>query len=120
MLFFTAVSRYCSAFRGSAHFTTASRKDREILRQPQEHLQFDEKGFLIGLSKTSKRIVTVEHLLSKKILGASQDGNREFISLIACICVDDTFLPPVLIYKCENNELPDTWLEDYHRSTERA
>jgi hypothetical protein len=32
---------------------------------------FDEKGFLIGLSKTFKRIVFIEHLRNKKILGAS-------------------------------------------------
>jgi hypothetical protein len=66
---------------------------------PRNIYNFDEKGFLIGLFKTSKRIVTIEHLKSKKIFGASQDGNREFISLIACICADGIFLSSALIYK---------------------
>ena len=42
----------------------------------------DEKGFLIGVSCTKKRVVSIEGLKSKRIIGASQDGNREFITLI--------------------------------------
>jgi hypothetical protein len=41
---------------------------------------FDEKGFLIGLSRSTKRIVALETLKSKRMLGASQDGSREFMS----------------------------------------
>ena len=74
---------------------------------PRNIYNFDEKGFLIGLFKIFKRIVTIEHLKNKKTLRASQNSNREFISLIACICADNTFLPPALIYKGENNELRD-------------
>jgi hypothetical protein len=59
-------------------------------------------------------------LRSKKILGINQDNNREFISLIACIYADGTSLPPELIYKKENNELRDTWLENFDHSKERA
>jgi hypothetical protein len=47
---------------------------------------FDEKGFLIGLSKSTKRIVSIEALQSKRLLGASQEGSREFITLIASTC----------------------------------
>jgi hypothetical protein len=73
---------------------------------------FDEKGFLIGTGSASKRTVTQESLNSGRILGASQDGNREFISLRACICAYQTFLPPTLIYKGESNDLQSSWVED--------
>jgi hypothetical protein len=80
----------------------------------------DEKGFLIGLSRTKKRIVSVEGLKSKRIAGASQDGNREFITLIASICADGSSLPPALIYQGETYDLRDTWLDDFDDSTQRA
>jgi Tc5 transposase DNA-binding domain len=68
-----------------------------ILYQLQEKLEkyniqahniynVDEKGFLIGFSRTKKRVVSIEGLKSKRIAGASQDGNREFITLIASNC----------------------------------
>lgn len=68
----------------------------------------DEKGFLIGFSRTKKRIVGIEGLRSKRITGASQDGNREFITLIASICADGSALPPALVYQGESYDLHDT------------
>jgi len=35
---------------------------------------FDEKGFLLGLAKTLKRIMTLGALKSGRIMGARQDG----------------------------------------------
>ena len=80
----------------------------------------DEKGFLIGLCNAMKRIVAVQQLKSKKLLGASQDGSREFISLLAGICADGTALPPALIYEGKSGDLQDTWLEDYDSSVDEA
>jgi len=81
---------------------------------------FDEKGFLIGICRAVKRIVSVKHIRSKKILGANQDGNREFISLLACICADGTAVPPGLIYQGESGDLQDVWLDDFDSSSELA
>jgi DDE superfamily endonuclease len=80
----------------------------------------DEKGFLIGFSRTKKRVVSIESLKSKRIAGASQDGNREFITLIASICADGSALPPSLIYQGESYDLQDTWLDEFDDSTQRA
>jgi hypothetical protein len=80
----------------------------------------DEKGFLIGFSRTKKRVVSVEGLKSKRIAGASQDGNREFITLIASICADGSALPPALIYQGESNDLRDTWLDEFDDATQYA
>jgi hypothetical protein len=49
---------------------------------------------------------------SGRITAAKQDGSREFISLLASICVDGTKFPPALIYKGALGDLQDTWLED--------
>jgi hypothetical protein len=67
-----------------------------------------------------KRIVAIQQLRTKKILGSNQDGSREFISLLAAICADGTALPPALIYKGNSNDLQDTWLEDFDGSSEDA
>ena len=55
----------------------------------------------------------MEALRSGRIQYASEDGNREFISLLACICADGTTLPPSLIYKGDSGDLRNTWLEDW-------
>ena len=73
---------------------------------------WDEKGFLIGYASAIKRIMTLEAYESGRITHALQDGNREFISLLACICANGTALPPALIYRGES--IQDTWLDDWN------
>ena len=80
----------------------------------------DEKGFLIGICGTMKRIVSKKELKKQKLLGACQDGSREFVSLLACICADGSALPPALIYARKSGDLQDTWLEDYDASVDEA
>jgi len=81
---------------------------------------FDEKEFLMGICRSMKRIVSIRHIKSKKILGANQDGNREFTSLLACICAGGTAIPPALIYQGESGDLQDVWLVDFDSSSELA
>ena len=47
-----------------------------------------------------------------RIQNSLQDGNREFISLLACVCADGTAIPPALIYQGSSNDLQSTWIED--------
>ena len=58
--------------------------------------------------------MTTEALLSGRIKFATQDGSREFLSLLACICADGTYLPPSLIFRSDSGSLQDTWLEDWN------
>ncbi len=51
--------------------------------------------------------MTKEALDSDRITNASQDENRKFINLLAWICVDQTALPSVLIYKGDSELLQD-------------
>ena len=81
---------------------------------------WDEKGFLIGYGGYTKRIMTLKALLNERITHTSQNGNREFISLLACVCANGTRLPPTLIYKGMSGALQDTWLDDWEQSKEEA
>ena len=80
----------------------------------------DEKDFLIDFSRTKKRIILFESLKEKRITSTSQDGNREFITLITSICADGSHLPSALIYKSESYDLQDIWLDEFDDSTHHA
>lgn len=78
----------------------------------------DEKGFLIGVLKKLKRIFTKAWYEQGKLQGAAQDGNRTWITLVACICADGTSLPPALIYPATSGDVQDSWLDDYQPGEE--
>lgn len=67
---------------------------------------------MIGQASATKRIMSCEALETGRIPYASQDGNREFISLLACISATGVALPPALIYKGDSGTLQNTWVED--------
>lgn len=58
----------------------------------------DEKGFVIGVIGRLKRIFSKRLYERKHIKAPLQDGNREWITLLACVCGDGSALPPGLIY----------------------
>ncbi len=73
----------------------------------------DEKGFLLGLLQKTRRVFSLKHLDSGKLLSADQDGNREWITLIATICMDMTYIPPSIIYQAISGNIQDSWLTEY-------
>jgi DDE superfamily endonuclease len=75
---------------------------------------WDEKGFLLGMAHALKRIMTLDAVKTGRIMGASQDGSREFLSLLACICADGTKLPPALVYRGESHDMLDSWVQDFN------
>ena len=87
---------------------------------PKNIYNFDEKGFLIGLARKCKRIVASAQLLMKQLIGASQNGNRENITLMTTICADGSRIPPVLIYQSESGLIQDTWLNNFDENEEIA
>jgi len=76
----------------------------------------DEKGFMISKQNRMKRVFNIEHYASGKLRGAGEDGNREWITLLACICADGTALPPSVIYSAVTGNLQTSWLEDFDAS----
>ena len=67
---------------------------------------------MIGQATATQRIMNREALESGRITRASQDGSREFISLLAYISAIGAVLPPALIYKGDSS-LYNIWLEDW-------
>jgi hypothetical protein len=107
--------------RHKAESEPSSRQSFNILRekmnhysiQPQNCYNMDEKGFLIGHLQKVQRIFPKALMKQQNLLGAGQDGSREWITLIATICADGSSPPPALIYKAVSGDLQDTWLQDY-------
>jgi len=64
------------------------------------------------MAAVTKRIMSKKAYESGRITAASQDGNREFISLLACVSAIGIALPPALLYKGESGDLQDGWLQD--------
>jgi len=69
---------------------------------------------MIGILQNTKRIFNLQHYASGKLLGSGEDGNRDWITLIACICADGTHLPPALIYSAVTGNLQTSWLKDFN------
>jgi hypothetical protein len=68
----------------------------------------DKKGFLIGIVGRLKRIFSRRMWEKKEVRASLQDGNRAWITLLACICADRSALPPSLIYKATNKGIQST------------
>jgi hypothetical protein len=76
--------------------------------EPENIYNWDEKGFLLGLSNILKRIMTKKEYKSARVRAAKQNGSRELISLSATICGDGIALPPALIYQGSSGDLIDS------------
>ncbi|KAF1974660.1 hypothetical protein BU23DRAFT_461208 [Bimuria novae-zelandiae CBS 107.79] len=68
----------------------------------------DEKGFMIGITSRLKRIFDRPLWEAHAVRPAIQDGNRDWISLIACICADGTALDLALIYRSISSNIQST------------
>jgi hypothetical protein len=71
----------------------------------------DEKGFMLGILTRSKRVFSRRLYEEGKIKAHIQDGSREWITLLACICADGSHLQPSLIYQSAAGSIQDTWLQ---------
>jgi hypothetical protein len=90
-----------------------SRKLQEYELQPEDIYNMDEKGFMIGMLVKGLRIFSEQKYNSGGLKQRLQDGNREWITSIACICADGTSLSPGLIYQATSGNIQDSWLQDF-------
>ena len=58
----------------------------------------DEKGFLIGVLCKIRRVYLKKAFQKGNIIAAGQDGNHKWITLVALICIDGSWIPLILIY----------------------
>jgi hypothetical protein len=93
------------------YFELLHRKMQEYNVEPRNTYNMDEKGFFVGITTRSKRVFSKAIWQAKLRTAAIQDGNREWITLLACICADGEALPPALIYEGKAG-LQSSWVED--------
>ncbi|KAM4061782.1 DDE superfamily endonuclease [Hirsutella rhossiliensis] len=111
--FDVARKRADSASRYKDYFELIRSKIEEYDIASCNTYSMDEKGFLLGVINRTKRVFSLNQKKQGKLLGASQDGNRSWITFVACICQDMTSLPPFLIYQGKPGQVQDAWLTEF-------
>ncbi len=71
----------------------------------------DEKGFMLGIVGRSKRVFSKAMYKQKRVRESLQDGNREWITLLATVCADGTALSPGIIFQSANSTLQSSWVD---------
>jgi hypothetical protein len=79
--------------------------------QPSHIFNMDEKGFLLGILGRLKRIFSKRQYERGGVISSLQDGSREWITVLACICSDGTPLSPSLIFQSAAGALQSSWVE---------
>lgn len=108
-----ARKRADSKYKYTLYFKLLSRKVKEYKLQAEDIYNIDEKGFLIGILIKGLRIFSRQKYITGSLKQRLQDGNREWITLIACIYADGTALSPGLIYQAVSGNIQDSWLQDF-------
>jgi hypothetical protein len=93
------------------YFNLLHSKMREHGINERNTYNMDEKGFFVGINSRTKRIVSKAICESKERTAALRDGNREWVTLLACVCASGEALPPALIYQGTSG-IQSTWVDD--------
>jgi hypothetical protein len=92
-----------------AFYDLVKQKTEEYGVLPQNTYNMDEKGFMIGVTTKQRRIFTKEAFEKGEVLANNQDGNRQWITIVATVCADRTWIPLGVIFA---GNIRDTWLQD--------
>jgi len=97
-----------------AYFTTVNQKIQQHQISEDNIYNMDEKGFLLGRLNKVRGIFLRDLKGSGKLLGAVQDGSRDWLTVAATICAHGTALAPLLIYQSDAGTVQDSWLKDFN------
>jgi hypothetical protein len=109
-----------SASKYSLYFDLLSKKIEQYRVEPRHTYNMDEKGFMLGVVGRSKRIFSRTSYEEGKRRSTIQDGSREWITLLACICADGSSLEPALIYQSTSGSIQDSWLQALDHETHQV
>lgn len=70
----------------------------------------DEKGWQMGVVNKQMKIVPTGSITKAGGPLARMDGNREWVSIIGCICGDGTALTPAVLFKGASGNVGENWL----------
>ncbi|EOA85915.1 uncharacterized protein SETTUDRAFT_78617, partial [Exserohilum turcica Et28A] len=95
----------------SLYFSLLRNKINQYHVEARHIYNMDEKGFMLGVVNRSRRIFSRASYEEGRRRSTIQDGSREWITLLACICADGSYLEPALIYQSASGSIQDTWLQ---------
>lgn len=104
----------------SLYFDILRKKIMQYHVKPRHTYNMDEKGFLLGVVGRSKRIFSKASYEEGKRRITVQDGSREWITVMACICADGSHLDPALIYQSASGSIQDSWLQAFDPNSHQA
>ena len=99
------------------YFTYLERKLQEYQVPADQTYNMDEKGFAMGTMNGSKRFFSRKLWERKEVQAHLQDSLTEWVTVLACICADGTFLTPGLIYKSKESAIRSAWVQDISQDT---
>jgi hypothetical protein len=77
----------------------------------------DEKGFMLGNTKRSKRVFSRRLYERGEVTAHLSDGSREWFTVLACICADGGALPPAVIYEAPSGNIQSAWVDQIEENT---
>ena len=95
----------------SLYFDHLHDKMKEYNVEPTHIYNMDEKGFQIGSLGRSKRVFDKVLYNKKGVRAALQDGNTQWVTVLACVCADGTALSPSLIFQSAAGALQSSWVD---------
>ncbi|RYO52857.1 hypothetical protein AA0116_g11200 [Alternaria tenuissima] len=104
----------CNADSGakySLYFKLLVEKMEEYNVQPSHIFNMDEKGFQLRRIGRTKRIFSKARWDKKGVRQPLEDGSSEWITVVACICLDGIVLSPSLIFKAANGAIQTSWVD---------
>ena len=87
------------------YFNLLQHKIAEYNVKPRHTYNIDEKGFMMRVTTRTKHVFSRRMWEKKEVRASLQDGNRAWVTLLACVCADGSALPPGLIYESANNTI---------------
>jgi hypothetical protein len=94
------------------YFDSLQAKIAEYDVEVENTYNMDEKGFMIGNTTRTKHVFSRRMWEKKEVRETLQDGNRAWVTLLACVCGDGSALPPGLLYESANSSIQSSWVEE--------
>jgi hypothetical protein len=79
---------------------------------PSNTYNMDEKGFMIGVINKGKRVFEKSVFERGGMKQFTQDGNREWTTILATICADGTWVAPSAIFAAKRGNIREHWVKD--------
>ena len=102
------------------YFDLLQAKIDEYNVEVEDTYNMDEKGFLIGITTRTKHVFSRRMWEKGEVKATLQDGNRAWVTLIACVCGDGSVLPPGLLYESANNTIQKSWVDEINVAEHNA